>query len=45
MVNSQQEAVAAALGELGNDFASELTVAAVLEGRPADGVLERATSS
>lgn len=40
MQNSQQEAIAAALGQLGYDFTSELTVAQILEGSPADGVLE-----
>jgi PDZ domain-containing protein len=40
MENSQQEAIAAALGQLGYQFDSELTVAQVIEGTPADGVLE-----
>lgn len=37
---SQQEAVAAALTELGIDFASTVTVGSVSAGSPADGVLE-----
>ena len=41
MADSQQEAVAAALGELGIDYASVVTVSATLDGFPADGVLER----
>lgn len=40
MQNSQQEAIAAALGHLGYEFDSELTVAQVLEDGPADGVLQ-----
>jgi PDZ domain-containing protein len=40
MVDSQQEAVAAALGELGIDYTSIVTVDAVLDDFPADGVLE-----
>ena len=41
MANSQQEAVAAALGELGIDYTSIVTVGAVIEGYPAEGVLEQ----
>jgi PDZ domain-containing protein len=40
MQASQQEAVAAALGELGIDYTSIVTVGQVLDGFPADGVLE-----
>ena len=40
MVGSQQEAVAAALGELGIDYTSVVTVTSTLAGFPADGVLE-----
>ena len=40
MVGSQQEAGAAALGELGIDYTSVVTVSATLDGFPADGVLE-----
>jgi PDZ domain-containing protein len=40
MADSQQEAVAAALGELGIEYTSIVTVGAVLDGYPADGVLE-----
>lgn len=40
MADSQQEAVAAALGELGIDYTSIVTVGAVLDGYPAEGVLE-----
>lgn len=40
MVNSQKQAVAAALTELGYDFSTVLTVAEVQEGAPAEGVLE-----
>ena len=40
MADSQQEAVAAALGELGIDYTSIVTVGSTLEGFPADGVLE-----
>ena len=40
MANSQQEAVAAALGQLDIDYTSIVTVAAVVEGYPADGLLE-----
>jgi PDZ domain-containing protein len=41
MASSQQEAVAAALGELGIGYTSIVTVGAVLDGFPADGVLEQ----
>jgi PDZ domain-containing protein len=41
MRESQEEAVAAALGELGIDYTSIVTVEAVLDGFPADGVLEQ----
>jgi PDZ domain-containing protein len=40
MVDSQQDAIAAALVELGYDFPREVTVQGVLEGGPADGVLD-----
>jgi PDZ domain-containing protein len=40
MVDSQQDAIAAALVELGYDFPREVTVSGVLEGGPADGLLE-----
>jgi PDZ domain-containing protein len=40
MENSQKEAVAAALGHLGYEFPSKLTVASTQAGAPADGVLE-----
>jgi PDZ domain-containing protein len=40
MQNSQQEAVAAALTDLGYDFTTSLAVAKVSGGLPADGVLE-----
>jgi PDZ domain-containing protein len=40
MADSQQEAVAAALGELGIDYTSIVTVGSVVDGFPADGVLE-----
>lgn len=40
MADSQQEAVAAALGELGIDYTSIVTVSGVLPDYPADGVLE-----
>ncbi|MDQ2697947.1 MAG: PDZ domain-containing protein [Actinomycetota bacterium] len=40
MQNSQQEAIAAALDELGYTFESRLKVAQTQEGGPADGVLE-----
>ena len=40
MQNSQQEAIAAALTELGYDFEQSLKVAQTQEGAPADGVLE-----
>lgn len=40
MVDSQQDAIAAALVELGYDFPREVTVLGVVEGAPAEGVLE-----
>jgi Lon-like protease len=40
MQNSQQEAIAAALTELGYDIPRTLTVQGVVEGAPAEGVLE-----
>ncbi|WP_395242684.1 PDZ domain-containing protein [Agromyces sp. MMS24-K17] len=40
MVDSQQEAIAAALIELGYDFPRDVTVSSVLDGSPADGVIE-----
>lgn len=40
MAGSQQEAVAAALRELGIDYTSIVTVTSTLDGYPADGVLE-----
>ncbi|WP_127793862.1 PDZ domain-containing protein [Agromyces sp. LHK192] len=40
MVDSQQDAIAAALVELGYDFPREVTVAGILEDSPAEGVLE-----
>ncbi len=40
MQNSQQEAIAAALSDLGYEFDSRLKVAQTQEGAPADGVLE-----
>lgn len=40
MQNSQQEAIAAALSELGYEFESRLKVATTQPGAPADGVLE-----
>ncbi len=40
MVNSQTEATAAALGALGYDLNAEVEVAQVVEGSPAEGVLE-----
>lgn len=40
MANSQQDAVAAALGELGMPVDSVLTVFEVVEGSPSEGVLE-----
>lgn len=39
MADSQQEAVAAALAELGIDYTSTVTVTSTIEGYPADGVL------
>ena len=41
MVGSQQEAVAAALGELGIDYTSTVTVSGTIDGFPADGVLKQ----
>ncbi|CAN5341156.1 PDZ domain-containing protein [soil metagenome] len=40
MVDSQKEAVAAALGELNIDYTSIVTVTATIDGFPADGVLK-----
>ncbi|GAA2028030.1 PDZ domain-containing protein [Agromyces tropicus] len=40
MVDSQQDAIAAALVELGYDFPREVVVQGVAEGAPAEGVLE-----
>jgi PDZ domain-containing protein len=40
MVDSQQDAIAAALVELGYDFPREVTVAGLLEDSPAEGVIE-----
>jgi PDZ domain-containing protein len=40
MSNSQQDAVAAALGELGIPVGSEFVVTGTIEGAPAEGVLE-----
>jgi PDZ domain-containing protein len=40
MVDSQQEAVAAALSSLGYDFATSVSVGSVSEGSPAEGELE-----
>ncbi|WP_448810553.1 YlbL family protein [Agromyces bauzanensis] len=40
MVDSQQDAIAAALVELGYDFPRDVTVAGVVEGAPAEGRLE-----
>ncbi|CAN5176275.1 PDZ domain-containing protein [soil metagenome] len=40
MQNSQKEAVAAALGELDIDYTSVVTVGGVVDGQPADGLLE-----
>ncbi|SFR74546.1 PDZ domain-containing protein [Agromyces sp. CF514] len=40
MVDSQQDAIAAALVELGYDFPREVTVSGVAEGSAAEGVLE-----
>lgn len=40
MVDSQQDAIAAALVELGYDFPRDVTVSGVAEGSPAEGVLE-----
>ena len=41
MVDSQQEATAAALTELGYDVGARLTVHSVVDGAPAEGVLEQ----
>jgi PDZ domain-containing protein len=41
MDNSQQEAIAAALTELGYDIPRTLTVASVEKGSPADGVMQK----
>jgi PDZ domain-containing protein len=41
MADSQQEAVAAALGELGIDYTSIVTVGEVIDGYPAEAVLEQ----
>jgi Lon-like protease len=41
MIDSQQEAVAAALGELGIDYTSIVTVGEVIDGYPAEAVLEQ----
>ncbi len=41
MLNSQQEAIAAALEDLGYEFSTALTVAQTGEGSPAEGVLEK----
>ena len=40
MVDSQQDAIAAALVELGYDFPRDVTVSGVAEGSPAEGVLQ-----
>jgi PDZ domain-containing protein len=40
MVDSQQDAIAAALVELGYDFPREVTVASIYDGSPAAGVLQ-----
>jgi len=40
MVNSQQDAIAAALVELGYEFPRDVTITGILEGGPAAGVLE-----
>lgn len=40
MVDSQQDAIAAALVELGYEFPREVTVADVVEGSPAEGLLD-----
>ncbi|WP_353827279.1 YlbL family protein [Agromyces sp. SYSU T0242] len=40
MVDSQQDAIAAALVELGYDFPRDVVVQGVAEGMPADGVIE-----
>ena len=40
MVDSQQDAIAAALVELGYEFPREVTVVTLLEDSPADGVIE-----
>lgn len=41
MVNSQHEATAAALDELGYDTGAEVQVVSVIEGTPSEGVLEK----
>lgn len=40
MLNSQQEAIAAGLSELGYSYTSTLTVVQAMEGGPSDGLLE-----
>ncbi len=40
MVDSQQDAIAAALVELGHDFPREVTVAGLLEDSPSEGVIQ-----
>jgi PDZ domain-containing protein len=40
MSNSQQDAVAAALGELGIPFESDFVISGIIDDSPADGVLE-----
>lgn len=40
MVNSQHDAVAAALGQLGYDFPQAVAVKQIIDGSPADGVLK-----
>ncbi|MDR5698941.1 YlbL family protein [Agromyces aerolatus] len=40
MVNSQQDAIAAALVSLGYEFPRDVTIAGILEDGPADGVLQ-----
>lgn len=40
MENSKQEAIAAAMSELGYEYTSTLTIVATGEGQPADGVLD-----
>jgi Lon-like protease len=41
MVNSQRDAIAAALLELGYDVPGVITVQGVVEGEPADGIIEK----